>query len=159
IGLLLAVVLFLRRVTENTAVRVYGEQLDAAADSDMTNHEVLDLHPGVAVYEIDGPFFFGAATKFDEVVRHTLSEKPVVRIIRMRKVPFIDSTGIHNLQLLIESSHREGIVIVLSGVRDNVSHDLHKAGIDKLIPSEYICNHISRAVVIANHIADEKVRI
>ena len=156
IGLLLAVVLFLRRVTENTAVRVYGEQLDAAAGSDMTQHEVLDLHPGVAVYEIDGPFFFGAATKFDDVVRHSLQDKPLVRIIRMRKVPFIDSTGIHNLELLIESSHREGIVIVLSGVRENVRHDLHNAHIDRLIPSELICDHISKAVVIANHIADEK---
>ncbi|MDE7442277.1 MAG: STAS domain-containing protein [Muribaculaceae bacterium] len=156
IGLLLAVVLFLRRVTENTAVRVYGEQLDAAADSDMTQHEVLDLHPGVTVYEIDGPFFFGAATKFDEVVRHSLTDLPLVRIIRMRKVPFIDSTGIHNLELLIESSHREGIVIVLSGVRENVRHDLHNAHIDRLIPSEYICDHISKAVVIANHIADER---
>lgn len=155
IGLLLAVVLFLRRVTENTAVRVYGEQLDAA-DSDMTQHEVLDLHPGVAVYEIDGPFFFGAATKFDEVVRHSLQDTPLVRIIRMRKVPFIDSTGIHNLELLIESSHREGIVIVLSGVRENVRHDLHKAHIDRLIPSDLICDHISKAVVIANRIADEK---
>jgi len=154
IGLLLAVVLFLRRVTENTTVRVYGEQLDAAAGTDIMQHEVLDLRPGVSVYEIDGPFFFGAATKFDEVVRLSLQEKPVVRIIRMRKVPFIDSTGIHNLQLLIESSHREGIMIVLSGVRDNVNADLHAAGIDKLISSDHICSHISRAVVVANRIAD-----
>ena len=154
IGLLLAVVLFLRRVTENTTVRVYGEQLDAAAGTDIMQHEVLDLRPGVSVYEIDGPFFFGAATKFDEVVRLSLQEKPVVRIIRMRKVPFIDSTGIHNLQLLIESSHREGIMIVLSGVRENVNADLHAAGIDKLISSEHICNHISKAVVVANRIAD-----
>ena len=155
IGLLLAVVLFLRRVTENTAIRVYGEQLDAA-DADMTQHEVLDLHPGVAVYEIDGPFFFGAATKFDEVVRHSLSDLPLVRIIRMRKVPFIDYTGIHNLEILIESSHREGITIVLSGVRENVRHDLHKAHIDRLIPAHLICDHISKAVIIANEIADEK---
>lgn len=156
IGLLLAIVLFLRRVTENTTVRVYGEQLDAAAGTDMSKHEVLDLRPGVSVYEIDGPFFFGAATKFDEVVRHSLQEKPIVRIIRMRKVPFIDSTGIHNLQILIESSHREGILIVLSGVRSNVSDDLHNAGIDKLISSEHICDHISKAVVVANRIAEER---
>ncbi len=154
IGLLLAVVVFLRRITENTTIKVYGEQLDAAADTDMTQHEVLDLRPGVSVYEIDGPFFFGAATKFDEMVRHSLQENPKVRIIRMRKVPFIDSTGLHNLQLLIESSHREGIRIVLSGVRDNVRADLHNAGIDRLIGAENICDHISKAVVVANSIAD-----
>lgn len=154
IGLLLAVVVFLRRITENTTIKVYGEQLDAAAGTNMTQHEVLDLRPGVSVYEIDGPFFFGAATKFDEIVRHSLQENPKVRIIRMRKVPFIDSTGLHNLQLLIESSHREGIRIVLSGVRDNVRAALHNAGIDSLVGAENICDHISKAVVVANSIAD-----
>ena len=78
-----------------------------------------------------------------------------MRIIRMRKVPFIDSTGIHNLKLLIESSHSEGILIVLSGVRDNVRASLHAAGVDGLIGSEHICNHISSAVVVANRIAAE----
>lgn len=155
IGLLLAMVLFLRRVMENTTIREYGGQLDAAAGTDMSKHEVLDLRKGVSVYEIDGPFFFGAATKFDEIVRHSLQEKPVVRIIRMRKVPFIDSTGLHNLQILIESSQREGIQIVLSGVRDSVRADLHAAGIDRLITDNHICDHISKAVVVANRIAEQ----
>lgn len=152
-GLLLAVVVFLRRVMENTTVRVYGEQLDAADGTDVSHHEILDLEPGVSVYEIDGPFFFGAATKFDEVVRFSLQESPVVRIIRMRKVPFIDSTGLHNLQILIEASHEEGILIVLSGVRDNVREALHGAGIDRLIGDNHICDHISKAVVVANGLA------
>ncbi len=152
IGMLLAVLVFLRRVTENTTIRVYGDQLDAA-DFDMSQHEVLNLEPGVSVYEIDGPFFFGAATKFDEMMRLAPHETPLVRIIRMRKVPFIDSTGLHNLQLLIESSHEEGILIVLSGVRENVREALHKSHIDNLIPAEYVCDHISKAVVVANALA------
>ena len=152
IGLLLAIVLFLRRVMENTTVKVYGEQLDAA-DFDMTTHEMLDLEPEVSVYEIDGHFFFGAATKFDEVMRNNMKEKPLVRIIRMRKVPFIDSTGIHNLQLLIEASHREGILVVLSGVKDNVRFDLHNAHVDNMISPEHICPHISEAVEVANTLA------
>lgn len=154
IGLLLAVVLFLRRVSENTTVRVYGQQLDAAEGTDMSTHEVLDLHRGVSVYEIDGPFFFGAATKFEEVVRHTNQEPPLVRIIRMRKVPFIDSTGLHNLQILIESSHQDGIRIVLSGVNENVREALHKSHIDNMIPRDCICDHISKAVIVANHLAE-----
>lgn len=155
IGMLLAVIVFLRRVSENTTIKVYGRQLDAA-DADMTQHEVLNLQPGVSVYEIDGPFFFGAATKFDEMMRSGTSEKPVVRIIRMRRVPFIDSTGIHNLQILIESSHDEGIMIVLSGVRENVREALHNSHIDSLIAPEHICNHISSAVVVANELALER---
>ena len=152
LGMLLAVLVFLRRVTENTTIRVYGDQLDAA-DFDMTQHEVLNLEPGVSVYEIDGPFFFGAATKFDEMMRLAPHETPLVRIIRMRKVPFIDSTGLHNLQLLIESSHEEGILIVLSGVREQVREALHRSHIDSLIPEEYVCDHISKAVVVANALA------
>ena len=156
IGMLLAIVVFLRRVTENTVVRTYGNQLDATDGTDSTAHEVLDIAPGVSVYEIDGPFFFGAATKFDEVVRLSTAEKPVVRIIRMRKVPFIDSTGLHNLQLLIESSHREGIKIVLSGVTDKVRTVLEKSHIVELIGTDHICSHISTAVIVANELAEAK---
>lgn len=156
IGLLLAVVFFLRRVMENTTIQVYGEQLDAAEGTDLSKHEVLDLQPGVSVYEIDGPFFFGAATKFDEMMRITPQTKPVVRIIRMRKVPFIDSTGIHNLKLLIESSQSEHIAVVLSGVRENVRQSLHAAHIDRLLDESLICGHISKAVRVANEIAFQR---
>ncbi|MBD5289515.1 MAG: STAS domain-containing protein [Bacteroides sp.] len=154
-GMLLAVVLFLKRVTENTAIREYGEKIDAADGTDMTTHEVLDLEPGVSVYEIEGPFFFGVATKFDEVVRHSMRKTPKVRIIRMRKVPFIDSTGIHNLEILIESSHKEGIKVVLSGVNESVRSALEKAHIDGKIPECKICSHISEAVEAANALARE----
>ncbi len=155
IGLLLAVVLFLRRVMENTQIKVYSEQLDVAegTDLDAAHHEVLDVLPGVEVYEIDGPFFFGIATKFDELMRSTLGEKPVVRILRMRKVPFIDSTALHNLEILIKSSQAENIHVVLSGVRDTVRQTLVKAGIDRLVGEDHVCSHISQAVVMANRIA------
>ena len=154
IGLLLAVVLFLRRVMENTEIKVYGDKLDAAENTDLSTHEELDLAPGVQVYEIDGPFFFGVATKFDEMMRTTLGEeKPKVRIIRMRKVPFIDSTGLHNLEILINSSRAEGIRVVLSGVREEVRAVLHKSRVDDLLGTDNICNHISSAVVKANQIA------
>lgn len=157
IGMLLAVLIFLGRVSENTTIKVYGDQLDAA-DSDMTQHEVLDLEPGVSVYEVDGPFFFGAATMFDELMRTSTSSVPYVRIIRMRKVPFIDSTGLHNLQLLIESSHKEGILVVLSGVRPSVHAAIHKSHVDSLIAREHICDHISKAVVVANRLAVNRRR-
>ena len=153
IGLLLAVILFLRRVMENTEIKVYSEQLDIAEGSESTVHEVLNVNPGVEVYEIDGPFFFGVATKFDEMMRTTLGRKPIVRIIRMRKVPFIDSTGLHNLEALIKSSRDEGIHVVLSGVKDNVRAALVNAGVDKLLGEDHICDHITKAVVMANKLA------
>lgn len=152
IGLLLAVVLFLRRVMENTQIKVYSEQLDVAEGTEATKHEVLDVAKGVEIYEIDGPFFFGVATKFDELMRSTMANKPTVRIIRMRKVPFIDSTGLHNLELLIKSSQKEGIHVVLSGVIENVHETLRHANIDTLIGEDHICDHITKAVVMANNI-------
>lgn len=152
IGLLLAMVLFLRRVTENAEIKVYGKKLDIAEGTEMNTHEVLNVEKGVSVYEISGPFFFGIATKFDEMMRSSMKEKPLVRIIRMRRVPFIDSTGIHNLETLIRSSHQEGIKIVLSGVQPNVKAALEKSDIVNLIGEKNICDHISKAVILANNI-------
>lgn len=156
IGLLLAVVLFLRRVMQNSEIKVYSEQLDVAEGTDSDNHEVLDVAKGVSIYEIDGPFFFGIATKFDELMRTSLAEKPLVRIIRMRKVSFIDATGLHNLEALVASSEAEGIAVVLSGVHENVRQTLEHAGFDKLLPAERVCDHITKAVAMANRIAAER---
>ncbi len=103
IGLLLAVVLFLRRVMENTQIKAYSGQLDVNDGDDVRTHEVLDVARGVSVYEIDGPFFFGIATKFDEMMRSTVHTKPIVRIIRMRKMAFVDTTALHNVALLSRS--------------------------------------------------------
>jgi len=155
LGLLLAILLFLRRVMENTEIRHIGEQIDIAEGMEVSTHEILNLEKGVEVYEIDGPFFFGVATKFDETMR-SMGDKPVVRILRMRKVPFVDSTAIHNLEILIKSSQKEGIHVVLSGVRENVHHVLDKASIESLVGRDHICDHITKAVEVANRIARER---
>ena len=153
IGLLLAIVLFLRRVMENSEIKAYSGQLDVHEGTDLPSQEVLNVAKGVSIYEIDGPFFFGIATKFDEMMRSTQHTMPIVRIIRMRKVAFVDATAIHNLELLITSSQKEGIHVVLSGVRDNVRQSLEHAGIHNLIGEDHICDHITKAVRMANTIA------
>lgn len=156
-GLLLAIILFLRRVMENTQIKEYGERLDVAEGSDMgsMHHEILTVSKGVSVYEIDGPFFFGVATKFDEMMRITTGNvKPFVRVIRMRKVPFIDATGLHNLEILIKSSRNDKIEIVLSGVNDSVRQSLHSAGIDRIIGEDQICDNINAALLRASQIAE-----
>ena len=157
IGLLLAVILFLRRVMENTQIRVYSEQLDVAEGTESSVHEVLEVAKGVEVYEIDGPFFFGVANRFDELMQSSMARKPIVRIIRMRKVPFIDATGVHNLETLIQSSQDKGIHVVLSGVNENVHRVLENANIEKLVGADHICDNITKAVSVANKIASENV--
>jgi SulP family sulfate permease len=77
---------------------------------------------------------------------------PKVRIIRMRKVPFIDSTGLHNLENLCLMSQKENIQIVLSGVNEKVEAVLMKNGFEKLLGRENICNHIDLALARAREI-------
>ncbi len=146
IGLLLAVVLFIKRTSEASVIRIFRDEIDPGKNLDVSLHEEkLVIPEGVEVYEIDGPYFFGVANKFDEIMK-IIGDKPKVRIIRMRKVPFIDSTGIHNLETLCEQSGREGIQIILSGVNKHVRETLEKAGFPKLIGDEYICSNINEAL-------------
>lgn len=147
IGLLMAVVLFLKRTTEAVSIKVFQKEIDPNAETDVQLHEEekLNIPEGTEVYEIDGPYFFGIANKFDDLM-HSLGDKPKVRIIRMRKVPFIDSTGIHNLETLCHQSKREGIQLVLSGVKDNVKKTLKKAGFNKVLSDEFVCSNINEAL-------------
>ena len=154
IGLIMAVVMFVKRVSDTTHVAVLREKLDTRHHADVKSNEddIMTLAKGVEVYEIDGPFFFGIATKFDEMMR-TVGDKPLIRIIRMRKVPFIDSTGIHNLEIFIHSSQKEHIHVILSGVKPSVHESLEKMGIEAMVGSENFFNHINKAVVRANELA------
>lgn len=146
IGLLIAMVLFMRRVAETTKVSVSTHRIDLSEGTEMTHEkEVLSLPKGVEVYEIDGPFFFGVANKFDGVMK-AMGDKPKVRIIRMRKVPFMDSTGLHNLESLYRLSSAEHIRLILSGVNENVRRLLVQSGFEQKIGSDNICSHISEAL-------------
>ena len=153
VGLVLAIVLFLKRTSEAVSIKVFKHEIDPTEETDLELHEdKLVIPEGTEVYEIDGPYFFGIANKFDEVMQN-LGDKPKVRIIRMRKVPFIDSTGIHNLEALCEQSRKEGIHVVLSGVNTNVRKTLQKAGFNKVIKEEFICSNINEALKKAETLA------
>ena len=155
VGLVIACVLFMRRVMETTDISVIKDEIDPNAESDIaSNDEHLIIPEDVEVYEINGPYFFGIATKFEEIMAR-LGDRPKVRIIRMRKVPFIDSTGIHNLTSLCEMSQKEKITIVLSGVNEKVHKVLEKSGFYELLGEENICPNINvaleRAKMIIQH--------
>ncbi|MBQ7823374.1 MAG: sulfate permease [Bacteroidaceae bacterium] len=155
IGLLLAILLFLRRVMDTTNISVLRNELDLDKGNDQkTANDKLNIAQGVEVYEIDGPFFFGIANKFDEQMRN-IGDRPLIRIIRMRKVPFIDSTGLHNFEIFFRSSQQEGIHIILSGVIPSVRATLEKAGLDKYIGEENIFDYINGAVAKANELASQ----
>ncbi len=157
VGLLIACVLFLHRVMETTEISVIRNEIDPADGSDIqTREEPLKVPDGVEVYEINGPYFFGVATKFEEMMVHYHNDRPAVRIIRMRRVPFIDSTGIHNLHIFCEMSRRQGITIVLSGVRDTVREALMRADFEHVVGTENILPHINAALARAAELVARK---
>ena len=153
IGLLIAMLLFMRRVAETTRVSVATDVINLTEENEtrQPREERLTIPRGVEVYEIDGPFFFGIANKFDSVMK-SMGDKPRVRVIRMRKVPFMDSTGLHNLESLIRLSKAEGIQVVLSGVNERVRHVLEKSKVDQKIGPENICANIHQALERASRI-------
>jgi SulP family sulfate permease len=155
IGLLMAMFIFMRRVSETTRISVTKDVIRLSEESEFpVDEEKLVLPRRVEVYEIDGPFFFGIANKFDSVMKN-IGEKPKVRIIRMRKVPFMDSTGLHNLESLLRLSQAEHIQVILSGVNDKVRSLLLHSGFDKKIGRENICSNINEAVEKATRLAAE----
>ena len=157
VGVVLAIVLFVRRVMQTTHVNVLtGDSVAATEDSEKATMEDTDrlaIPAGVEVYEIDGPFFFGLASRFEEL-ESTRSGDVKVRIIRMRKVPFIDSTGVNNLRSLCERTSKRGVTVILSGVTDKVYETLKKFGVDAEIGNENIFPHIVPALDRAAELAD-----
>ncbi len=146
-GLILACLLCMRRMAETTQVSVIIDEIDPNAETDADTHEEhLAVPEGVEVYEINGPYFFGIANKFEEMMADLGTDRPKVRIIRMRKVPFIDSTGLHNLENLISMSKKENIKVILSGVNEKVQSVLIKNHFDTKIGNANICSNINIAL-------------
>ncbi len=156
-GVVLAIVLFVRRVMQTTHVSVLqGDSVAATEDPEkaaMEDTDRLSIPKGVEVYEIDGPFFFGLASRFEELER-TNGKNVKVRIIRMRRVPFIDSTGVNNLRSLCERTRKRGVTVILSGVTEKVNATLQKFGVDEEIGKENIFPHIVPALKRASELSE-----
>ena len=151
VGLIMAVVLFMKRVMESTSISVVEKEMNVHSDGEQD--EKLSIPAHTEVYEIEGPFFFGIANKFEELSsRH--SNFPI-RIIRMRKVTFIDATGVHNLELFIESALKENRKVILSGVNADVYAEIDKAGIVDMVGRENVLDHIHKALARAEELSKE----
>lgn len=155
VGLVIACILFIKRVMETTQISVIKNEINPQEESDLVVHEEkLNIPEGVAVYEINGPYFFGIATRFEETMNQ-LGDRPKIRIIRMRRVPFVDSSGLHNLESLCHMSHQNGIHIILSGVNDKVHQTLEKSGFFKIVGSQNVCANINLALERSRTLLEE----
>ena len=155
VGVLIACLLCMKRMAETTNVSVLSDEIDPNADSDVQgNLDHLTIPEDVKVYEINGPYFFGIGNKFEEMMGD-MGGRAKVRIIRMRKVPFIDSTGVHNLSNMCRMCSQMGVKVVLSGVNPQVMKVIEDAGMDDIVGKENICSHINIALKRAEEILSE----
>lgn len=140
VGLVLAAMLFMKRMSEVTEVAGW-KYIDDENDPDSIDLKVVPNN--TTVYEISGPLFFGAA---DKILNIKLKEKYNVLILRMRSVTALDATALHFLEQFYEKCQKKGITLVLSHVNEQPMHAMQKAGFDKLIGEENFCAHIDEAL-------------
>jgi SulP family sulfate permease len=146
IGMILAVFLFMRRMAMVTNVGIITKELkDVDEVVDINSIQNKKVPDGVEVFEINGPFFFGAVSKFRDTVR-IIENPPKIIIIRMRDVPAIDSTGIHALEQLLKDTKKHGTHLVLSGVHTQPLIALAQADFIEKIGEENVHGNIDDAL-------------
>jgi SulP family sulfate permease len=153
-GMILAVLLFMYRMSLVTNVGVVTREMsDTEEVFDEQSIDRKNIPDGVNVYEINGPFFFGAASKFKDTVER-YGKKPKVTIIRMRNVPAIDATGIRFLDDIRNESEKKGIELLFAGLHAQPYRALEQSGFIQKINPENLCDTIDSALERANQIID-----
>ncbi|MBK6730960.1 MAG: sulfate permease [Bacteroidetes bacterium] len=152
IGMVLAVFLFMRRMTQITNVNIITDEINEADDEKaISKYKVPE---GVEVFEITGPMFFGAAYKFKESMKF-MEKPPKVLIIRMRLVPVIDATGLHTLKEVFQQARNQGTKLILSGVQQGLFIELEKSRLIFLVGKANVCDDIDDALERANMLLKE----
>ena len=147
VGVVLSAILFMKRMAD------LGKGIPPAIDSDVIE-DYSKLPKGIAIYEISGPLFFASAKEYCEVLKSMGYESKLI-IIRMRHVPFVDATGLHNFKGALKILKASGTIIVLSGVNDTVCEDLKKSGIHELVGKENIYPSFELALEGAKKLNEE----
>ncbi len=146
IGMLLSVILFMQRMAQLSNVGVITQELKDRDEEDDPNTIVTRAVPdGVEVFEISGPFFFGAATKFRDAM-HVVEKAPKIRIIRMRKVLSIDATGLNMMREMQKDCNKSGTKLILSGVHAQPLFALQQYGLYDEIGEENLFGNIDDAL-------------
>lgn len=144
IGVVLSSLLFMKRMSD------IGIKAPSHIDSDVLD-DYSHLPEGVSVYEISGPLFFASAKQYTEVIKD-IGFKSKILIIRMRHVPFVDSTALHNFEEMIKTLQKSDVKLLLSGVNSSVLQDLKKHGVASLIGDENILDSFDKALKHAKNI-------
>lgn len=151
VGMVLAAMLFMKRMSDVTSVDGWKYIEDDEDDSDSIS--LRKVPDKVRVYEISGPMFFGAADKILEI---SLDDKDEILILRMRSVGAIDATALNSLEQLYTSCKKKGITLILSHTNEQPMHVMEKAGFDELIGKDHFCQHIDDALAFAEQSQSKK---
>jgi SulP family sulfate permease len=143
IGMVLAAVLFIKRVSDTSQITL----VDESTETEGSHHSLVgkEIPPGVMVYRMFGAFFFGAADKLESALNR-LKQEPEVLILRMRKVVAMDATGLNALEDLFEKLHRKGKHLILSGPHTQPFMVMDKAGLLDRIGRQNVCPHVTAAL-------------
>lgn len=148
VGVVLSAILFMKRMAD------MGKSIPARIDSDVIE-DYSKVPKGIGIYEISGPLFFASAKEYCEVLKSVGFESKLM-IIRMRHVPFVDATGLHNFKGALKILKDSGTKIVLSGVNDTVCEDLKKSGIHEMVGRENIFPSFDLALAAATEMVKQK---
>ncbi len=146
VGVVLSAILFMKRMAD------MGKVIPERVDSDVID-DYSKLPPEIGIYEISGPLFFASAKEYCEVLK-SMGIKNKLIIIRMRHVPFVDATGLHNFKGALRILKDSGTLVVLSGVNDVVCEDLKKSGIHEMVGKENIFPSFDLALAAATTMAE-----
>ena len=150
-GVVLASLLLVRRLAQTTEVRA----LAGTGEVDYEHEELLateQIPEGVEVYDIGGPFFFGAAEQFKDTLAE-VSGKPRALIIRMRHVPFIDSTGLNVLRDLVRRTRGDGTTVFIAEPREQPLEMMRRSGVLGLIGQDFVVGSLDLALALATEVA------
>lgn len=157
VGVVLAALLFMKRMSDVTNVGKFKLDAADAADADASDPDAISkkvVPDGVEVYEINGPFFFGVADLLINTLEH-MSKAPKIFILRMRNVPAVDATGVHALENFYEACSKRGTVLVLSGVNPEPHKTLQKMGFINIVGADNVTNHIDKALARASVLLED----
>jgi len=143
VGMVLAAILFIKRVSETTQITA----VDETTETEGAEHslEGRDIPPGVMIYEVFGAFFFGAADKL-EAALYRLKQEPEILILRMRRVSAMDATGLNAIEELRHRLGKRNRKLILSGVHSQPREVMERAGFLDAIGRDNVCPHITAAL-------------
>jgi SulP family sulfate permease len=153
VGMVLAAVLFIKRISETTQITA----VDESTETEGPHHSLIgkQIPEGVLVYRVFGAFFFGAADKLETALKRARQE-PEILILRMRKVLAMDATGLNALEDLYEKLHAKGKHLILSGPHTQPLFAMDRAGFLDRLGRENVCAHIDAALGRASEILAQK---